>query len=397
MVREIINQDVKNIITNNMAINILKNIFRTSDTCVYIRNNGADIGNENNGNNSENNNENNDIWINQRFSDILGYTIDDLRKMDIEDICLEHDKTFNKIRLKDNNIVHSRWEKHTVENYCVILITIYSINEIILNKYQNDTRNYLNGIIGFSNILIHNKTDADEYISNITECGHMILEALDELSANKQVNKQVNNESANKQTNNESANKQINNESANKQINNESANKQINNESVNNQADSESADKQTNNDNFVDTLPNLYNLDKISDTDMITILHIEDNQITVELTKAMLSNFNDNVNYYYANTGEKGLELIRKLKPEIILLDINLPDINGRDIYDIVKKEGLLKKRHVIFISALDNNLMTDTSLSPETEHYFKKPISGYQFCKLLNSTIENIYTKYYE
>ena len=71
--------------------------------------------------------------------------------------------------------------------------------------------------------------------------------------------------------------------------------------------------------------------------------------------------------------------------------------MNGRDIYNMVRKEGLLKGKHVIFISALDNNITTDNSLSPETEHYFRKPISGYQFCKLLNSTIENIYTKYYE
>lgn len=312
--------------TNSMAINIIKNIFHMSDPCIYIRN--KDSG---------------EIWTNQRFNDILGYTTEDLNKMNIRDIRLESNDTDTKIRikLKNNSIVHSRWDTHMVENNDIILITIHSVDELALSVYQNETRNHLNGIIGFSNILIHDKSNINEYIDNITKCGHMISESLDKLSANRS-----------------------------------------------DECNRYSGDVSQYNAN---------NPSEISESNMITILHIEDNHITVELTKAMLSNFNDNINYCFANTGGKGLELIRTLKPEIILLDINLPDANGRDIYNIVKKEGLLKGRHVIFISALDNDITTDNSLSPETEHYFRKPISGYQFCKLLNSTIENIYTKYYE
>lgn len=37
----------------------------------------------------------------------------------------------------------------------------------------------------------------------------------------------------------------------------------------------------------------------------------------------------------HANTGEKGLDLIKKESPEVILLDLGLPDING---FDVIRK-----------------------------------------------------------
>lgn len=314
-----------------MSINIIKNIFSNSEPCIYMRN--VDT---------------NEIWTNKSFFNMIGYISDELSKMNIDDICVNCDKASIystntiKIRLKNHNIVNSRWETHSIENQEVILIQIHKINDDILHMHHNEIRNHLNGIMGFSNILIHDKSNIDEYIMHIIKCSQLISVSIDNL-----------------------------------------------------QSDTMAKHKSTD-----DTSP-MYQTETndLSDSSdkLVTVLHIEDNAVTVELTKAMLNNFSENINYRCAYTGEKGLDLIRELKPDILLLDINLPDISGRYIYNIAKKEGLLKGKHVIFISALDDDAQTGDKSAPETEHYFRKPINGYQFCKLLNSTIESIYNKYYE
>ena len=51
-----------------------------------------------------------------------------------------------------------------------------------------------------------------------------------------------------------------------------------------------------------------------------------------------------------AGTGNSGLELAQKNLPEIVLLDIKLPDINGLDV--LSKLKNIYKNLHIIMITA---------------------------------------------
>jgi DNA-binding response OmpR family regulator len=52
--------------------------------------------------------------------------------------------------------------------------------------------------------------------------------------------------------------------------------------------------------------------------------------------------------------GELGLELLKSLKPDVLLLDLMLPDIDGWDIYRKMKEDDELMHVPVIIISARD-------------------------------------------
>ena len=52
-------------------------------------------------------------------------------------------------------------------------------------------------------------------------------------------------------------------------------------------------------------------------------------------------------------SGSKGLEELKKCTPKLIILDINLPDINGYDICKKIKSDEKIKEIPVFFISAL--------------------------------------------
>ena len=52
--------------------------------------------------------------------------------------------------------------------------------------------------------------------------------------------------------------------------------------------------------------------------------------------------------------GDFGLELLRSLKPDVLLLDLMLPDVNGWELYQQMKADKELAKVPVIIVSARD-------------------------------------------
>ena len=54
-----------------------------------------------------------------------------------------------------------------------------------------------------------------------------------------------------------------------------------------------------------------------------------------------------------ANQGDFGLEMLRSLRPDVLLLDLMLPDVDGWEIYGQLKDDAELSKIPVIIVSAL--------------------------------------------
>lgn len=85
----------------------------------------------------------------------------------------------------------------------------------------------------------------------------------------------------------------------------------------------------------------------------VNILYIEDNHSNIQLIQKILQRVYSNLFLQTALTGEEGIERIRKEEFDLILLDINLPDMSG---YDVMKKIQTMagKKRQppVIALSA---------------------------------------------
>lgn len=79
------------------------------------------------------------------------------------------------------------------------------------------------------------------------------------------------------------------------------------------------------------------------------ILIVEDEEITLNLLKRKLTE--EGYGVFIARDGEEGLKLIRKIIPDLILLDILLPKIGGFEIMEEMAKEENLKKIPVIIFS----------------------------------------------
>ena len=98
---------------------------------------------------------------------------------------------------------------------------------------------------------------------------------------------------------------------------------------------------------------------------MTTILYIEDNQANIELIRRYLSA--SNCHFLGAIDGGSGINSPVKNMPDMILLDIYLPDINGLEVADQLK--SMPELAHIPVVA-----LTTDDSIELQTacfEHHF--------------------------
>jgi|SRR3989344_5207162 len=90
---------------------------------------------------------------------------------------------------------------------------------------------------------------------------------------------------------------------------------------------------------------------------MAKILLIEDDQLTIKLYTGKL--VDEGFEVITAETGPAGIEMARKNKPDLILLDILMPGgLHGLSVLDILKKDQELQSIPVIILTNLDSQKM---------------------------------------
>ncbi len=83
------------------------------------------------------------------------------------------------------------------------------------------------------------------------------------------------------------------------------------------------------------------------------VMWVEDDPILNDIMERWLARYN--VDLVHATNGTDALELLRKELPDILLLDIMLPDIDGFTILEKMKKDPHLKEIPVILFSNLSH------------------------------------------
>lgn len=103
------------------------------------------------------------------------------------------------------------------------------------------------------------------------------------------------------------------------------------------------------------------------------ILYIEDERSMIDLVHQTLKLSGYKV--ISALSGKQGLAMIRERKPDLLLLDLMMPDFNGWDIYRTLKSDAALANIPVIVITArkpeTDRVVLKDL---PPADDYITKP-----------------------
>jgi two-component system response regulator VicR len=112
-----------------------------------------------------------------------------------------------------------------------------------------------------------------------------------------------------------------------------------------------------------------------------TIICIEDEPAMIELVKLILTSRGYKV--MAAMGGQEGLDMIQKAKPDVVLLDLMMPDMNGWDVYQQMKADEYMKTIPVIVVTAKAQNIDKVLGLHiAKVQDYITKPFSPAQLLR---------------
>ena len=111
-----------------------------------------------------------------------------------------------------------------------------------------------------------------------------------------------------------------------------------------------------------------------------SILLIEDDRINALAFKKGLKRVNNDVKLTSLETAENGLDYLREGNiPSIIVLDLNLPKMNGIGFLTIVKEDVLLKHIPVIVLTTSANRQYKIDCFNLQVAGYFVKPLDYFE------------------
>ena len=125
----------------------------------------------------------------------------------------------------------------------------------------------------------------------------------------------------------------------------------------------------------------------------LSVLYIEDNLANMRLVTNLLERL-PNLHMWSASEAVSGIEIAKKHRPDLILLDINLPEMNGFEVLECLRDNDITREIPVVAISANAMPADIQKGMDAGFDNYVVKPIDITIFlqvvCKELAKNISN-------
>ncbi|MHB1661168.1 MAG: response regulator [bacterium] len=121
----------------------------------------------------------------------------------------------------------------------------------------------------------------------------------------------------------------------------------------------------------------------------VNILVIDDESDLVELLKYNLAK--EGYAVEFAFNGFDGIKIAEAVKPDIVILDLMLPDINGYEVCKRMKQSGSLSHVPVIFLSAKQEEVDKILGFEAGAEDYMVKPFSINELLARIRAILKRI------
>lgn len=127
--------------------------------------------------------------------------------------------------------------------------------------------------------------------------------------------------------------------------------------------------------------------------DLVNILLVEDNPGDVILTQEAFAENKLRNELHVANDGEEALAFLRRdagyenaPRPDIILLDLNLPKLGGRDVLKIIKGDKHLQSIPVVILTTSADEVDICEAYRAHANCFITKPVDLEQFLQAIRS-----------
>lgn len=118
------------------------------------------------------------------------------------------------------------------------------------------------------------------------------------------------------------------------------------------------------------------------------ILYIEDNLDNMVLVKRIL--LAEGYEVFEARTAEEGINLAKQLIPELILMDINMPDMDGLSATKYLRELPALHRTPIVALTANVMRGVLEQSLEAGCSGYISKPIDVDHFPEQISKFLRN-------
>lgn len=108
--------------------------------------------------------------------------------------------------------------------------------------------------------------------------------------------------------------------------------------------------------------------------DTIKIVLADDNKEFLEILKAFLSNQGDMEVIGCASNGMEAYEVIAEQQPDVVILDVIMPYLDGIGVLEKINQSDLQVKPLVVMLSAVGQDKITERALALGAEYYIVKP-----------------------
>ena len=129
------------------------------------------------------------------------------------------------------------------------------------------------------------------------------------------------------------------------------------------------------------------------DGDPVDILLVEDNPGDVRLTREAFAEARINNDLHDVNDGEAALDFLHQRgdhadapRPDLMLLDLNLPKVDGLDVLEAVKSDDDLRTIPVVVLTSSEAEEDVVQSYEQHTNAYLTKPIDPSEFVDVIQS-----------
>lgn len=127
---------------------------------------------------------------------------------------------------------------------------------------------------------------------------------------------------------------------------------------------------------------------------MLNLVIIDDEQYVIEdITRKILNFAAKNLRIVgVARNGVEGIELVRELKPDMILCDVKMPVMNGLEMVRKLREDGV--KTKVVFISSVDDFDKVKAAINLNAQNFLLKPVDPQELEQTLQRLVSHIERK---
>ena len=91
---------------------------------------------------------------------------------------------------------------------------------------------------------------------------------------------------------------------------------------------------------------------------------------------------------FIARDGEEAVKIAKETIPEVIILDVMMPNLDGYETLKILKKEPKLENTKIVFLSAKNKSVDIEKGINLGADKYLMKPFSIKKIINEINELI---------